>query len=336
MNILNALNILQINTYNFNSTELKKAYLKQALLCHPDKSGNTPENTSRFQNVKEAYDLLMLYVDKSEEFLNNNDTPHTQPNVSYNNIPVNPEVLFMFINNVLCGKYINTVIDIVLGITDLTALVYDDISIETINKIKHFIKKYKVSEEFDADIQSQTKIPTDNISTESVVNSNVDDKDYDGENENDEDTYAGIIYNVVLNPSIDDLLDDNIYKLSINNSIFLVPLWHHECVYENIDGTELTVSCMPNLPNHIYIDDKNHIYTSISISLNNTLLNEIYYINIGKKKYTIPINNLYIHSKPQQICLYNCGILEMNDLDLYNNNTTCLIRSNIYITITLI
>ncbi len=313
--------ILQINTYNFNSTELKKAYLKQALLCHPDKSGNTPDNTSRFQNVKEAYDLLMLYVDKSEELRN----------TANNNIPISPEVLYMFINNVLCGKYINTVIDIVLGITDLTALVYDDISIETINKIKHFIKKYKVSEEYD----TASAIPT-----EPVVNSE-DKYDEDEDDDEGDSDYidkvpkSTMIYNFVLNPSIDDLLEDNIYKLSINNSIFLVPLWHHECVYENIDGTELTVSCMPDLPNNIYIDDKNHIYTSISISLNNTLLNEIYYINLGKKKYTIPTNKLYIQSNPQQICLYNCGILEMNDLDLYNNNTF-LIRSNIYITITLI
>jgi hypothetical protein len=331
MDILTALNILQLNTYNFNSTELKKAYLKQALLCHPDKSGNTPYNTSRFQKVKESYDLLMLYVDKTEDTSsNNNNTTRSKNNQQYSQndihkLPISPEILYMFINNVLCGKYLNYVIDIVLGVSDLTALVYDDeISIETINKIKHFVKKYKVG-----DTQSRS-LPTDNIPCSNASSSSSSTK------EEEEDIPIDIVTNYTLHPSIDDLLDDNIYKLNINNSIFLVPLWHHECVYENIDGSEITVSCIPKSPNNIYIDDKNHIYTSISISLNSALLNEKYYINIGKKKYTLPIHELHIHTNQQQICLYNCGILEMNELDLINNTDTPLIRSNIYITVTLV
>ena len=314
MNILQALDILEIDTYNFNRNQLKKAYLKQALLYHPDKSGNTPYNTQRFQNIKDAYDLLMVYADKSDEcdMTTNNKTGNTY---NLNQVPINPDVLYTFIHNVLGGKYMNTVIDIVLGISEITTALFednvdmDDISIETINKIKHFVNKYKESDTM-----------SNNSTNENKVNGTIPQ-----------------IYNYVLNPTIDDLLDDNIYKLNINNSIFLVPLWHHECIYEHTDGTDITVNCIPILPKNIYIDDKNHIYTSISISLNNSLLNEIYYINIGKKKYTIPINKLYIQSKPQQICLSNCGILEMTDLDLYtNNNNNILIRSNIYVTITLI
>ena len=314
MNILQALDILEIDQYNFNRTQLKKAYLKQALLYHPDKSGNTPYNTQRFQTVKDAYDLLIIYADKSDEFDINNNNKNTSEN-TYNihPMPINPDVLYTFIHNVLGGKYMNTVIDIVLGITEITTALFEDnadsdeISIETINKIKHFVNKYK---EHSAEVSTPT--------TDETVNTT--------------------IYNYVLHPSIDDLLDDNIYKLNINNSILLVPLWHHECIYEHTDGKDITVNCIPILPKNIYIDEKNNIYTSISISLNNSLLNEIYYMNIGKKKYTIPINTLYIQSKPQQICLYNCGILEMTDLDLYtnNNNNNILIRSNIYVTITLI
>jgi len=288
MDISKALTILQINKYNFNTTELKKAYLKQALLCHPDKIGNNPNNTLKFQDLKESYDFLMLYAEHPP----NENNKKTQKEENINLIDINTEVFKMFINNVLGGNYINTFIDILLGISDLSLLLGDNnISIETVNKIKHFVKKYGI----DKDTQQPKR-------------------DY------------------ILNPSIDDLLDDNIYKLYIDNEIYFVPLWHHECIYEDVNRNEIIVNCIPKLPNNIYIDDKNHIYTSISISLNNALLNEKYYINIGKKKYELPINNLYIQSSPQQICLYNCGILEMNDLDFYNTS----IRSNIYITITLI
>jgi len=304
MDISKALTILQINKYNFNTTELKKAYLKQALLCHPDKIGNTPINTLKFQDLQESYNFLILYAEPSNDHIPTTttttpitQTPPTPSKENINLIDINTEVLKMFINNVLGGNYINTLIDILSGITDLSLLLSDsNISIETINKIKHFVKKYGIN------------------------------------NERQKNTHELNIRDYILNPSIDDLLDDNIYKLSIDNEIYLVPLWHHECIYEDVNRNEIIVNCVPKLPNNIYIDDKNHIYTSISISLNNSLLNENYYINIGKKKYELPINNLYIKSSPQQICLYNCGILEINDSDFYNTS----IRSNIYITITLI
>lgn len=290
MDISKALTNLQINKYNFNSTELKKAYLKQALLCHPDKIGNTPNNTLKFQDLKDSYDFLMSYVDPI--------TTESNLSENINIIEVNTDLFKMFINNVLDDTHINTFIDILLGITDLSVLLCDNISIETINKIKHFIKYNGISK-LTPDVELYTTTKTRNYT---------------------------------LNPTIDDLLDDNIYKFYIDDDIYFVPLWHHTCLYEDINRNEIIVNCNPILPNNLYIDDKNNIYASISISLNNNLLNEIYYSTIGKKKYEIPINKLYIKSSPQQICLNNCGILEMNDLDFYKSS----IRSNIYITITFI
>ena len=326
MDISKALATLQMNTYNFTTSELKKAYLKQALLCHPDKTGNTPNNTHKFQDVKESYDFLMLYAEntkKEEDDCFDKETGNMKQ-TPINVINFNTEVFKMFINNVLGGNYMNIVIDILSGITDLTILLQENISIETINKIKHFVKNYGDGRG-NGNGNVNMSVPNDNL------DSNLNRGSCDG--------IVQKQLNYTLNPTIDDLLDDNIYKLSINNVIYYVPLWHHECVYEDTDGNEIIVNCIPVLDNNIYIDDKNHIYTSISISLNNALLNETYYITIGKKKYKLPIYNLYIKSGQQQICLYSCGILEMNEdnnddnTNFYKNNS---IRSNIYITITLI
>jgi curved DNA-binding protein CbpA len=320
MDLSKALTTLQMTKYNFNTTELKKAYLKQALLCHPDKTGNTPNNTHKFQDVKESYDFLMLYAENPTEYEEEKEyEPEQNPDedlkgeyIKKENINLNMDILKMFIHNVLGGQYINTFIDILSGITDLTILLRDNISIETINKIKHFVNNYRLDIGGKRENNKEEENNINNLDLMSAL------KPYP--------TYT-------LNPSIDDLLDDNIYKLSINNKIYYVPLWHHECIYEDENGNEIIVNCNPLLDNNMYIDEKNNIYTSISISLNNKLLNEIYYINIGKKKYKLPMNLIYIQSNPQQICLYNCGILEMSDSDFYNNNS---IRSNIYITITLI
>ena len=33
---------------------------------------------------------------------------------------------------------------------------------------------------------------------------------------------------IILNPSLKDLLNDNIFKLELEKKEFYVPLWHHE------------------------------------------------------------------------------------------------------------
>ena len=35
-----------------------------------------------------------------------------------------------------------------------------------------------------------------------------------------------------LNPSIDDLFENNIYKLYVDSELYLVPLWHNELYFD--------------------------------------------------------------------------------------------------------
>ena len=39
---------------------------------------------------------------------------------------------------------------------------------------------------------------------------------------------------ILLNPCIDDLFQDNIYKLEINDETHYIPLWHDEVVIDNM------------------------------------------------------------------------------------------------------
>ena len=44
------------------SQNVKRQYRKMALKLHPDKNGNTPESTKRFQELTESYNILIKLV----------------------------------------------------------------------------------------------------------------------------------------------------------------------------------------------------------------------------------------------------------------------------------
>ena len=51
---------------------------------------------------------------------------------------------------------------------------------------------------------------------------------------------------IILNPTLEDLLKGNIYKLDIFEKEFYIPLWHQELYYD-IKGRDLIVKIIPEL-----------------------------------------------------------------------------------------
>ena len=103
-----------------------------------------------------------------------------------------------------------------------------------------------------------------------------------------------------LNPTLNDLINNNLYKLYLNEELFLVPLWHSESYYETTSG-EIIVLCEPELPENIKIDDDNNICISIDVRLEDKTIkdNIPISVNIADKMVYILPSQLYI--KREQI-----------------------------------
>ena len=133
-----------------------------------------------------------------------------------------------------------------------------------------------------------------------------------------------------LNPSINDLLNNNVYKLVINNELFLVPLWHNELYFDN-SGCEIIVICDPELPENIRIDDDNNIYINVNlIDYHEKILNNSpIIVNIGENNFNIPISELYM-KKEQTYRIKNVGLSKIkNDIYDISEKTDIIVNINI-------
>jgi hypothetical protein len=131
---------------------------------------------------------------------------------------------------------------------------------------------------------------------------------------------------IILNPTIENILNDDIYKLEHNEKTYYVPLWHEE-----ISFASLIVKCLPELPDHLQIDHNNDLHFHCTYSLSEIFKQDIIQLLIGRKVFELFVSELKI-KKYQIYTLKNKGISLINTSDIYNVKN----KGNIYAHITLI
>lgn len=120
----------------------------------------------------------------------------------------------------------------------------------------------------------------------------------------------------IIHPTIDDLFDNNLYKIVRNERTYLVPLWHHELIYDN-SGAELCIKCIPIIPENITIDEDNHISIEITWNIKDIWDKMNLFIYIGCNTFCILREHLLL-KEYQIIRLYGNGISKINTKDVYD------------------
>ena len=316
MKISDAIAILNIQNYNITNiqyisyNELKKHYHIQALLYHPDKNNNTENSTLIFQNINCAFRTLkdvisandlsandLLRDDLSANDINNDD--------SYNNLLIN------FINNVINYYNNNNVLNL------------DEIKLEADKQLTIFLETlfsnlsliilediYLLLAKFNNNYLLTNRIVT--IIKKLIISI----------------LEKNAIY--IINPTISNLLNSDIYKLNINNEYVYVPLWHNELAFENA-----IIKIYPLLATNMYLDSSNNIYYTYKNKFSTLLENIANNINciiitIDNNTYNIAINNL-IMSKYQTYILKNQGIPVINSNNILDNSVKSSIIFHIYL-----
>lgn len=303
-----AKDVLGLETDLFTPAELKRAYIKRAMVCHPDKNKGTTESTTQFQELQSSYSYLSAFVVQEEGDPANLSPMSSHPTTTTATPPDNGEEILAFMKEILQGKYQQVLLDLVCGIKNISIHALEKISKHQLQKLSDFLQQYGKS----------LFIPEHMIQ---LVKDILEKKE----------TIQEILY--TISPTLNDLMGDKLYKLTLENQTYLVPLWHTEVWFDGKkQGEDIIVSCNPTLPENVVLDSDNNLYVTLCISLQSNLLHEAYTVTLGKKTFTIPVNQLQLTSATQTICLQNCGILKINEDNFYDVSK----RSNVYFIIQLV
>ena len=291
MNLTQSLKILDINE-DITLALVKKKYYKMALRFHPDK--NKKEGSAeRFRECNEAYVFLQQHLNVEVEEENSNYLSLIKKCIR----TMFPDIQW---NDIFLES---TVTGILKNCKKASLKIFNGINKDKALELYAFLSTHReVFSLSDAILKEmyamlQKKMKRDNI--------------------------------ILLNPTIDDLLDDKIYKLTLEERSFLVPLWHHEVCFD-VSGDDLIVQSLPELEDHIYIDNQNNIVCQFEGKIQRILDTQEVIIKIGSKFFTIKGENLHIKKK-QTYVLRNTGILKVDEEDLYSTKQ----RGHIYVEIKL-
>lgn len=305
----NAIQILELNKYDYDIDIdiIKKQYRSLALLYHPDKNSDKG-STKKFQEIKEAYDYLISEnIDFSDNSLSDNEEEFSDifENMNKNSYQY---ILYSFLKSILLKDKIIFDISTILQSISNTC---EDNAIDLIKKIDKpiLMKIYGILKNYSNVLHINDSFLTKmkNVILEKYSNDEC----------------------IILNPTIEDLFENNLYRLKINGFLYIIPLWHHELIYDN-SGNEIIVKCSPILPENIEIDRENNIIVYENFNIENILNKEIISINIRERIFVINREQLLL-KKEQIVILYGMGISKINSNNIYDISN----KSNIIVYLTI-
>jgi hypothetical protein len=285
MNHTEAFEILEIDLRVISPNDitleyLKKQYRRLALKNHPDKNNNSVESTARFKQINEAYE----YLKREIHHLNPDDEDTETDDDTNIDSSLYFNILRGFLKTVLEGKYtevISAIIsDIMAAGKKISARLFDDLDKDTSFEIYTFLSNHRYILHLSQEVIDVVR--------EIVV------KKYDKSVE--------------------------VYKLYVNDELFLVPLWHNES-YFDASGCEIIVICEPELPAGITIDDDNNIIVE-DVNISCADLNRAIFdggsicVCIVDREFKIPVDKLYM-KRVQYYRIKNAGLSKVKK-DIYD------------------
>ena len=291
MNIREACDILEISesdthTVCSNPKLLRQKYTKLVLKYHPDKNPHK-DTSDDFREVQEAYSFLKeLYTNNYSFDVNFHEPPEYETNVpSYLSIM---RVFLGTVDDPNAIRYLDDVLDKILSVCEKQAeQMINHLEGEKFNIIYKLLDKYRHVFQLSPklyDLMEKRKIfllhqeqnrnrrrntpvndSSGNVTSYKTVYDYEWDREYkieidETEKKVDKENESNVDKDIfMVEPSLEDLWSNNVYQYTKLGETILIPLWHHELVYD-IQNKDLVVKIKPRLPSNYWIDEYNNLH----------------------------------------------------------------------------
>ena len=262
MNGAQACEILDIYPQNINETIVKKQYRAFALLYHPDKSKDD-NSKEKFQKVHEAYKHLLTHCTNGTRVFEDERNHHYS------------SFVFNFFNQLFQGYQHQELWISILEKISTSCKEQVVTYLHTLDKTQ-LIKTYEILHKYRENLHLEPYIFE-------MIKAIIKEK-------------VNLNEKIILNPNIDDLYEHHVYKLTIQETDFFIPLWHSQLTYD-VSGNDLEIECIPELPNHIYIDTNNDVHVDYQEKKSNLLDNYKFIITIGDQHIEIDGTDIRFQEK---------------------------------------
>jgi len=282
-NACKILGIPEEDQYDIDEEVVKKQYRKYALLYHPDKNSNK-DTAAKFVEIQNAYEYLIRELNSSE---------YEPEQYGYRHY------LFLFFKPILQRfAFDETQQDVFYSLLEKIATNCEEKAISMIKKID--VSFLKIIYGLIRDNQDVLHCSSDLMSTIEIV---LNEKKKEDEC-------------ILLHPRLEDIVNNNVYKLVHGSNIYWIPLWHNELVYDQ-SGSDLYVKCVPDLPASVVIDEKNNLHIDICLQLSDVANNEKICVEISNCKFEFE-RKLLALQKHQIMVLKGQGISKINTQNIYD------------------
>lgn len=307
MNYQSACDILHIDPTKISLEVIRKQYKLLALKYHPDKN-DAADAAVKYMKIKEAHDYLIEGLDNelsdSEESVFDDDDDVSPASKIYQKIKESSSyigIAVSFIETLYNNKNFQKqvfhpiMMRILLGCEDKGLQIFETMDKTRAQKVLNIISLYRdafhISDDFLQKAQHILESKTDIIEVE--------------------------VERVVLNPNIDDLYNQSVFKLRIDeNTSVLVPLWFSELIYEK---ENTIVECIPELPEHITLDEHNNIHVRLSYLISDIWKRDIIEIEVGSRIFNLLTRDLKL-MRYQIFAHMNMGIPVPNEKNIFKTD----------------